>query len=101
MTLHRATSVNEAIDGPRLTDSEEVAAWHEEQRDYHMVLARGFRDDLDRLRMEDPEEYALWDRIETIGAQARAARWHNRAAWVTRWHERTRPKQAWLFGDQP
>lgn len=78
-------------------DVEDVIAWHEGRRDYHMMLARGFRRDLDRLQIEDPEEYQQWDRDSTIGEQVHRARWHNRVAWLARWTEETTPKQATLL----
>lgn len=63
-----------------------------------MQMARGYRNDLDRLRIEDPEEYAQWDRDATIGEHVEMARWHNRVAWLIRWHDRTRPRQLDMFG---
>ena len=81
-----------------MTKAEELAELHEEQRDYHMMLARGYRDDLARLKAHDPEEYKQWDAAATIGEQVFLARWHNRAAWTIRRHERMTPRQASLFG---
>jgi hypothetical protein len=58
-----------------------------------MELARSYREQLDALERTDPEEYAQFDREDTIGTQVRHARWHHRVACIIR----TQPTQARLL----